>query len=118
MEKNRKNTSSRKKQKSYVNQKRGSALANSSIHELKHSLVKGTRSCYASPIANASLVYSGDPNIILLPYKKNLKKCQKILKENGNNISEKLQVVDRVLGEELRMLHHPKRKEVLHDSKS
>lgn len=29
------------------------ALANSSIHELKHSLVKGTRSCYAFPTANS-----------------------------------------------------------------
>ena len=29
------------------------ALATSSIHELKHSLVKGTRSCYAFPTANS-----------------------------------------------------------------
>jgi hypothetical protein len=40
------------------------------------------------------------------------------MNEYGNNISEKLQVVNGMLGEELRMLHHPKRKEVLHDTKS
>ena len=64
-------------------------------------------------------------NTILLPFKKTSSKTSKKtallnikMNEYGNNISEKLQVVDGMLGEELRMLHHPKRKEVLHDSKS